>query len=254
MYHLLLTSILFPSILLIFLRYGPLMIPMATFLGLAAYSSAHTPLRELVPWMPVGLSTLLLLTAYSLPRFWPNFEGYAPVDRQISLEDGLFQPPVGSNEAILDSSQAFESPRSDHGSSSRIALCEQGSRELQVSHMSRSTSPSSRLLSVHDSDIDLDEPTPYPFAQWVSYPTARILRNLPQTVSQSESQVTGIPMVSIRSCRDCPANDEASHSGNDQRSQRSSSPGSQAGQCDSTSARSEMALLGQNVPGSFTTP
>lgn len=227
-----------------------MMVPLAALLGLVAYSSARTPLKDLVPWLPIGLLLLLLLTTYSLPLFWPNFEGYVSIERQTSLEDGPSQPPWGSIEAALGSIQACESCGSDHRSILMTGYRQHGFLEHQISHMSRSTSPLSRFSSVRDSDIDPNEPASYPLCQRISQSTAEILLNPPQTLPQpeSQSQSVAIPIRPSRPCLAHRANDERS---SDEDNIRSFSPVTKAVRCSSASARSESPLLEQDVPGNF---
>ena len=135
-------------------RYGLITIPIATLFGLAAYSSARTPLYDLVPWIPMALCLFLMVTAYSLPYFLPRF-GITPTDRamhnQIALEDGLryldedLEVEPGSIQAMESLPEQEESPM--------LARFD----EHEISNMSRSESRLSRFTSHSDSDIDLED-------------------------------------------------------------------------------------------------
>lgn len=202
------------------------MIPIATLLGLVAYSSARTPLTELVPWMPIAFSLLLLLTSYSLPRFCSNFDDYIPLHQQTSLEDGPSQSRYGSSVATLGSGrQTCSTHGSRDGPPPLADWPERCLREYQVAHMSRSTTHMSQLPSVHESDIDLNEsmslPTPQRVSQWTTL--------LPNTAQPGpELQAAGMPPTSTYLSRDGP-----------------STSSTEDAQCPSTSARSGSPLLEQ---------
>jgi hypothetical protein len=196
-----------PTFVLIPSRYGPLVVPAAALLGLAAYSSARTPLRELVPWMPLALSLLLLLTTYSLPRLWPNFMESAQVDQQLALEEGLFQLPHGANEDTIRSVQIREGyePRDQYHMVTRC--CDRAIQEHQVCHMSRSASRVSRFSSLHESDVDLNEPLSYPLTRRVSPSRPSVFKNIDQAFEDAESQSSRFPVRSGWSCRHCRGNE-----------------------------------------------
>ena len=67
-------------------RYGPFTLVAATFLGLAAYSSARTSLKELVPWLPTSLCLFVLLTVYFIPTIREALN--TEETTQISMEEG----------------------------------------------------------------------------------------------------------------------------------------------------------------------
>lgn len=214
------------------------MIPVATILGLAAYSSARTPLRELVPFMPIALSLLLLLTSYSLPRFSSNGEGYIPLHQEISLEDGPSEPTYGSN---IATSWPRRQSGATHGSGDEVPLVPDmcGQCDLQFAHMSRSTSRLSQLRSLHESSIDLNEPlsqlTPQLVSRW-----ATLVPNALQ--GGSEFQTIGMFTGSTYHCRGCHGGFEGP-----------STSSTDCAQCPSASARSESPLLEQ-VPHSPSGP
>ncbi|KUJ18550.1 uncharacterized protein LY89DRAFT_732109 [Mollisia scopiformis] len=70
--------------------YGPFTLAFATFLGFAAYSSARTPLMDLVPWLPMIVWLFVLLTVYFLPRLRELFA--QPLDPEDAMEQGRHHP------------------------------------------------------------------------------------------------------------------------------------------------------------------
>ena len=216
------------------------MLPVATLFGLATYSSARTPLKDLVPWMPIVLSLFLLLTAYTLPRFWPrsDYQGYSPINREISLEDGHSQRSRGSSRATPWHVQTRENSRSREGSPIMVQYrphwCPHWFQEHQVSHMSRPTSRSLRFPSEQrDSDIDLSE---HPLTGQESPSTEDILFSLPQ----AEFPSADLPLGSVWSSRDMNGEED-----------RSSSADSQAVHYTSTPGRLESPLHEDSHPNDF---
>jgi hypothetical protein len=160
-------------------RFGPVMLPIAALFGLAAFSSARTPLGDLVPWMPMVLSIFLLLTAYTLPRFWTHNQGYSAVgnsDEDVSLEEGRSHQYRGSSRPMSGYVQTREHYQSREGSPVIGQYWPPWFRQHQVSHMSRPTSGLSGFASEHDSDIDLHE---LPLSQQGSPPTEMLYAGLP---------------------------------------------------------------------------
>jgi hypothetical protein len=226
---------MYPTFILILSRYGPLVVPAAALLGLAAYSSARTPLRELVPWMPIALSLLLLLTTYSLPRLWPNFKESVNVDQQIALEEGLFRVPRGADEDTIRSVQTREGYEPRDQFHMETHCCDRGIQEHQVCHMSRSASRVSRFSSLHESDVDLNEPLNYPLTRRVSPSRPSVFKNIDQAFEDAESQSSGLPVRSSWSCRHCRGDEGCS-----------SSQDTQAAHCPSTTTSGSL-LLEQDV-------
>lgn len=224
--------------------YGPLMLPISTLFGLATYSSARTPLRDLVPWMPIVLSLFLLLTTYTLPRFWPgpDYQGYSPIDRESSLEEGHSQQSRRSSRSASRHDPARENYESHEGfpimTQYRPQWFPQWFREHQVSHMSRPTSRSSRFpTEERDSDIDLHE---YPLPGRESPSIQELLFNPGQPLAQQEFQSTDLP-------RESAWRSPASYGEED----RSSSADSHIAQCNSTPGRSESPSPEDNRPDNF---
>lgn len=128
-------------------RYGPFTLAIATLLGLAAYSSARTPLRDMVSWIPLFICLLVLLTVFFLPRLYQTLQG---ADPNISMEEGH----AGF---ILDHFGEPMETTSRRGSHRGGRLRETHFRELDISNMGRPTSRLSNALSIHESDIDLQD-------------------------------------------------------------------------------------------------
>jgi hypothetical protein len=218
------------------------MVLATALLGLLAYSSARTPLGELVPWIPIALLLLLLLTTYSLPRLWPNFRDYAPVDQEGALEEGLSQLAHGSTVETGGSVQTCENRENQDESPLVTHCCEQSFQEHQISHMSRSASRLSRFSSVHGSDIDL-EPMSYPLKRWVSPSRAGVFMNVARAFQDHEYPPMGLPAEPTWPCAHCRGADE-----------RSSSPGTQRADYSPTSARSGSPLLEQDQSSNLMDP
>lgn len=212
------------------------MVLATTLLGLLAYASARTPLRELVPWIPIALLLLLLLTTYSLPRLWPRLNNYAPVDQEGALEEGLSQLAHGSAVETGGSVQTRESRenRDEFPLALVTHCCAQNFQEHQISHMSRSASRLSRFSSAHGSDIDL-EPASYQMKRWVSPSRAGVFMNVARAFEDHEYPPMGLPVGSTWPCAHCRSTDE-----------RSCSPDSQRADYSPTSARSGSPLLEQD--------
>lgn len=166
---------------------------MAALLGLAAFSSSHTPLKESIPFIPIWLTALLLITTYSLPRLWTYVHAISPIDPQDSLEGGQLHPHDGPNGAAINSPLASESSRSNPDASSTATLSHGFSQDHETSHMLRSLSLSSGSSRVPGSQIDFNDILPTPVAQWVwqaredlPWNTARILpQAMPSLTTQS---------------------------------------------------------------------
>lgn len=223
------------------------MLPIAALLGLGAYASSRTPLRDLISWIPVILSILLLLTVYSLPLLCSEFGSYSPISQQISLEDGLSELSGRSDEAMPDSIRASESSGSDHRSSPGSPFCEQCHREHQISHMYRSASPP--VSSVRGSEIDLDDTTLDPFISLVSHRPMDPPWSMPKEPCQP-SVSAGSPVMPIRLCRTCLINHETSFRNAD----RAARLDLRAAQCGSGSPSSHVAQIEPDVSRNFNTP
>jgi hypothetical protein len=216
------------------------MLPVAALLGLAAYSSARTPLGDLVPWMPMVLSIFLLLTAYTMPRFWTHYQGYSAVgnsDQDVSLEEGRSRQYCGSSRAMSGHVQTREPYLQREGSPVMGQYRPPWFRQHQVSHMTRPASRLSRFQSEHDSDIDLHE---FPLPQQGSPPTEMLFD--PLQVLDPPNFPAGLPMRPIWS-RELTENEE-----------EMSSADSQEVHHTSTSGRCESPLSEDNDSNHFFNP
>jgi hypothetical protein len=221
-------------------------LPIASLLGLGAYASSRTPLSDLIPWIPVILSILLLLTVYSLPLLWLEYGSYLPISQQISLEDGLSELSGRSDEAMLDSTRTSDNSGTDHRSSRGSLFCEQCHREHQVSHMTRSTSPP--ISSVRGSEIDLDGSTLDPLIALVSHGPTDPPWSMPRELCQP-SVSTGSPVVPKRLCHTCLSNNESFFRSDDR-----ICLGSQVPHCGSGSPSADVTQVETDVLRSFDAP
>lgn len=131
--------------------YGPFTLAFATFLGLAAYSSARTPLPELIPWMPLVVWSFVMLTVYFLPKAHRFFTRPILINPEHAMEEGRYDFPRFPAEAV----HSYPDLRSHSGG---------GSLEMMtlLDHALTGIDPYSAcgLLdghSSHESDIDLQE-------------------------------------------------------------------------------------------------
>lgn len=211
------------------------MVPVAGLLGLAAYSSARTPLKDLVPWLPVGLSLLLILTTYTLPHFWPTFNDSGPVDHHILLEEGLTSFADGSDVGSTDSIPRFQDFDNQDGSPRGIPCREHSTQDHHVSHMSRPASRSCTLSSVHDSEHILRGLPDTALKRWLNTSRAREYMDANRVFPDPTFHCSGLPVGSGHPCCHC-------HGQNWQ----SSSPGTQAADCPSKSTESTSPLPEQD--------
>jgi hypothetical protein len=133
-------------------RYGPFTLVAVTFFGLAAYSSARTPLKELIPWLPTALCLFILLTVYFFPKLRQSLRG--DNGTQIAMEEGrafgYHRTPVEPG-----SIQSEEDIRSRNQSLDVARWL-----EYDTAHAGGIGQPASRqfgALSVRESDIDLED-------------------------------------------------------------------------------------------------
>lgn len=145
------------SFWLILSSYGAFTLVAATFLGLAAYSSARTPLKELVPWLPIALCLFILLTVFFFPKVRRIFNGGGGDEPQFAMEEGRalrFAHSIGTS-VEPGSIQSEEDNRSQQQSLNVAHWIDH-----ETSHMRGvdwSTSQQDTRLSTRGSDIDLDE-------------------------------------------------------------------------------------------------
>ncbi|KAE8442843.1 hypothetical protein EG329_002815 [Mollisiaceae sp. DMI_Dod_QoI] len=130
--------------------YGPFTLVFATFLGFAAYSSARTPLPDLVPWIPMVVWLFVLLTVYFLPK--AHGICTRPIDHYTAMEEGrgyhFRRFPVENQRGEIDSR--------NHLRNDSLELS--GWRSHDVTGMDhRSALELLEGLSTHESDIDLQE-------------------------------------------------------------------------------------------------
>jgi len=146
-------------------RYGPLFLPIACLLCLAAFGLAGTSMREFIADIPIALCLFILITAYSLPRLFPSLMEPSHLEYQIALEEGLLPSIIGlprgpGSIQTIDDSHIRDGPLMDR------FLQEQG-----FPYLTRSPSPRLRMPSIHGSDIDLEEnmePVAIALRRWVS--------------------------------------------------------------------------------------
>jgi hypothetical protein len=165
-------------------RYGPFTLVAAAFLGLAAYSSARTSLKELVPWLPLALCLFVLLTVYFFPRLRQSLSGNN--EEQISMEEGrtrgFYGTPVepGSIQSEEEIQSRRWNPQVDHWLEHDTSHT--GGRDIE-------RPGSSGRLSARQSDIDLDDRQTVPrlFSQRMISPGWQVynMSNLPRTASDS---------------------------------------------------------------------
>ena len=213
-------------------RYGPFTLVAATFFGLAAYSSARTSLKELVPWLPLAVCLFVLLTVTLFPKLRQSLSG--DNGTQIAMEEGRLPGFYGS--LVEPGSVQSEEDTNIHQWNPDV--------EIWLEHDISYTGGADRLtspgrLSHRGSDIDLDDRQSV--ARFVA---KRMVSPSRQAYNiNSLSQITpdnGFPTqrfaaTGLGSRLDQPRAP----------CQRSSSPESILVECpSSTSAASEMALLG----------
>ena len=165
-------------------RYGPFTLVAATFLGLAAYSSARTSLKELVPWLPLALCLFVLLTVYFFPKLKQSLSGNNEV--QNSMEEGrtrgFYGTPVepGSIQSEEEIQRGRWSPQVNQWLEHDTSHA--GGRDIE-------RPGSSGRLSAHQSDIDLDDRQTVPrlFSQRMVSPGRQSynMSSLPRTTSDS---------------------------------------------------------------------
>ncbi|CZR50191.1 uncharacterized protein PAC_00063 [Phialocephala subalpina] len=131
--------------------YGPFTLAFATFLGLAAYSSARTPLPELIPWMPLVVWSFVMLTVYFLPKVHGFFVRPILINPENAMEEGRYEFPRFPAEAV----HSYPDLRIHSGG---------GNLEMMtlLDHALTGIDPYPACglmdgLSSHESDIDLQE-------------------------------------------------------------------------------------------------
>jgi hypothetical protein len=124
----------------------------ATFLGLAAYSSARTSLKELVPWLPPALCLFVLLTVYFFPKLRQTSSGNngTPNAMEEGRSFGFYGTPVepGSVQSDEDNRSHQWNPEVNRWL---------GHDTSYAGGIGRPASRQSGLLSNRGSDIDLDD-------------------------------------------------------------------------------------------------
>jgi hypothetical protein len=164
--------------------YGPFTLVGVTFLGLAAYSSARTPLKELVPWLPTALCLFILLTVYFFPKLRQSLRGGNGI--QIAMEEGR---PFGYHGTPVEpgSIQSEEDIRSRYHSLEVNRWLEYDT--AYAGGMGRPASRHSAGLSTRESDIDLEDRQSVAriVAQRMISPSrpGYNMNNVPQTASEN---------------------------------------------------------------------
>ncbi|RFU32444.1 hypothetical protein B7463_g3863, partial [Scytalidium lignicola] len=127
---------------------GPYALAVVAVLGIVAFSSARTSLKELVPWMPAIVSLFLFLTVYFGPILKAFISGDNP-DEDMTLEEGSYYSLNGEPGSLRSLNNSIV-PRNGSFSVANQWL------QHDISHMSRSEF-SFPDHSPHSSDIDLNE-------------------------------------------------------------------------------------------------
>ena len=131
------------------------MLPFAALVFFLLYASARDSLRDFTPALPIPIALVTWLTTYSIPRLYQRMIEFHPARPQGSQKEDncteyqeLHTEP-GSMQSLEDY-KARQIPAVGHSLSLSL-------QDHLVVHMERSSSPRSRMCSVHDTDIDLDE-------------------------------------------------------------------------------------------------
>lgn len=172
------------KLVLTLFRYGPFTLVAATFLGFAAYSSARTTLKELVPWLPLALALFVLLTVYFFPKLRQLFSRDS--ETLIAMEEGQGYPLYGTP-VEPGSVQSDEDIRSRQRS-----LEVDRWLEYDISHVGGIGRPASRhsgRLSTRESDIDLDD----------SQSVARLVAQRMVSPSRQTYNISNLPRTALES-------------------------------------------------------
>ena len=182
-------------------RYGPFTLVAATFLGLAAYSSARTPLKELVPWLPTALCLFILLTVYFFPKLRNSLRG--DHGTHIDLEDGR---PFGYHGTPVEPG-SIQSDQDFHNRHQSLGVNRWLDYDISFTGgIGRQESPHSRGPSARESDIDLEDRQSVAriVAQRMISPSRPGYNtgNLPQTASENGVPSQGFPTAGSCQSRD----------------------------------------------------
>ncbi|KAH8814937.1 hypothetical protein F5884DRAFT_746514 [Xylogone sp. PMI_703] len=129
-------------------EFGPCALAVAAVLGIGAYSSARTTLKELVPWMPIIICLFLLLTVSFGPLI-KSFITRDDDDENATLEEGTRYP-------LNTVPRPLGSPPRSHRSGNEPSPLANYLMDHEVSHMTRSEWRFPNR-SQHSSDINLSD-------------------------------------------------------------------------------------------------